>query len=442
MTADRLPQPDAVWLDAFRRRLRTWYGKHRRDLPWRRNRDAYAIWISETMLQQTQVATVVPYFERFLARFPTVSDLAAADEAEVLRHWEGLGYYRRARFLHAAAKKVASDHDAVFPKTLEGVLGLPGIGRYTAGAILSIAYDARSPILEANTRRLLCRLLALREDPRKAEAEARLWTFAEALLPPAEGAGEVNQALMELGSLVCTPKAPDCPACPAKGLCPTEAAGLQASIPAAARRVVMEEVSEAAVAVFRESPGASAAVQSEASPEASAPPPEAIKKPRKRAAKKAAAEAGVAVNAAPHAGREVLLVQRRPDERWAGLWDFVRFPLSEGQADGGLPLFDPHRSDERTRLAERVYSEAAVVVSAASLAPIGVIRHCVTRFKITLSCWRAEWTADAPAPPPRDARWVPLDQLAAYPFSTTGRKIADALLAGRLVGSRGRSEST
>ncbi len=156
------PLPDGVWLDRFRRRLRGWYRKHARDLAWRRHGDPYPIWVSEIMLQQTQVATVGGYFERFLEAFPTVEALAAAEEHEVLRLWEGLGYYRRARQLHQAAKIVVAEHGGRFPRDAEAVRRLPGIGRYTAGAILSIAFDAREPILEANTTRLFARLLAYR----------------------------------------------------------------------------------------------------------------------------------------------------------------------------------------------------------------------------------------------------------------------------------------
>ena len=146
--------PDPAWHTAFRRRLRAWYACHARDLPWRRSRDPYAIWVSEIMLQQTQVATVEPYFLRFLDAFPTIADLAAADRTQVMRLWEGLGYYRRATQMHRAAEKLVAEHGARFPRDPQAVLRLPGIGRYTAGAILSIAFDLRQPILEANTLRL------------------------------------------------------------------------------------------------------------------------------------------------------------------------------------------------------------------------------------------------------------------------------------------------
>ncbi|MCP3690999.1 MAG: A/G-specific adenine glycosylase, partial [Planctomycetaceae bacterium] len=145
---------DASWLRRFRQRLRNWYRKHAREMPWRSAADPYRVWISEIMLQQTQVATVIPYFERFLERFPDLQVLAATDEQEVLRYWEGLGYYRRARQLHRAAVQIVEEHQGVFPQERATLLALPGIGRYTAGAILSIAFEQREPILEANTIRL------------------------------------------------------------------------------------------------------------------------------------------------------------------------------------------------------------------------------------------------------------------------------------------------
>ena len=198
--------PDAPWRRGFRRRLKTWYADHARDLPWRRSRDPYAVWVSEIMLQQTQVATVRGYFDRFIRAFPTIDALARADEQDVLRLWEGLGYYRRARQLHAAAKIVADEHGGRFPRNRDAVDRLPGIGRYTAGAILSIAFDQRQPILEANTVRLFCRLLGYEGDPASTAGQRLLWAMAEAVLPRRE-VGLFNQALMELGSEAAVAKA-------------------------------------------------------------------------------------------------------------------------------------------------------------------------------------------------------------------------------------------
>ncbi|MGI9427831.1 MAG: A/G-specific adenine glycosylase, partial [Bythopirellula sp.] len=213
-----LSQRDAKWKQTLRRRLLTWYSKHARDLPWRKSNNPYRVWVSEVMLQQTQVETVKPYFQRFMKAFPTVRKLALADEQHVLRLWEGLGYYRRARGLHAAARKIVSEHRGRFPRDVETLQTLPGIGRYTAGAIVSIAYDQRAPILEANTIRLLARLIGYRDDPTKTAGQKLLWQTAEEVLPRKDIA-RFNQALMELGSLVCKPANPICPECPLESLC-------------------------------------------------------------------------------------------------------------------------------------------------------------------------------------------------------------------------------
>jgi A/G-specific adenine glycosylase len=239
------------WLRRWvRRRLALWFARHARALPWRKNRDPFAIWISEIMLQQTQVATVVPYFQRFLQAFPTVSALAAADEQQVLRLWEGLGYYRRARDLHQAARRLAAEHGAVIPNDPVLFRSLPGIGRYTVGAVLSQAYDRRLPILEANSQRVLCRLLGLRDDPRSALVQRRLWQAARELLPR-RGAGDFNQALMELGALVCTSAAPACEACPLARHCAARRLGLQERIPLRVEAPAVVAVREVAIVVHR-----------------------------------------------------------------------------------------------------------------------------------------------------------------------------------------------
>src|SRR5438270_3369360 len=169
---DALP---VAWRRSLARKLLRWFRESARDLPWRRTRDLYAIWISEVMLQQTQVATVMPYWERFLSRFPDPKSLAAADEHEVLRLWEGLGYYRRARQLHAAAQQIVNEHNETFPTTYDAVRALPGIGRYTAGAILSIGLDQKLPILEANTIRVLSRLTGYAKDVSSTAGRQYLW---------------------------------------------------------------------------------------------------------------------------------------------------------------------------------------------------------------------------------------------------------------------------
>jgi A/G-specific adenine glycosylase len=216
-------------------RLLAWYGREGRELPWRGTRDPYRIWLSEIMLQQTGVATVIPYYERFLAAYPTVKALADARVEEVVELWAGLGYYSRARHLHAAARAVVERHGGVFPADLAALQALPGVGRSTAGAILSIAFDSPAPILDGNVRRVLCRLFALAEDPRRPAAERKLWAWAEALTP-ADRPHDYAQAIMDLGATLCTPKRPDCPPCPLAALCQARAQGRERELPLAGRK--------------------------------------------------------------------------------------------------------------------------------------------------------------------------------------------------------------
>ncbi len=203
---------------ALRRALLAWYDDNARDLPWRRTRDPYAIWVSEVMLQQTRVDTVIPYYERFLARFPTVEALATAAEDDVLARWSGLGYYRRARLLHRGAREVHTTYAGVVPKDAALRKKLPGIGRYTAGAIGSIAFELPEPIVDGNVARVLCRVLAIETPLGDRRTETRLWQEAEALAQ-GERPGALNQALMELGALVCTPLSPRCTRCPIATQC-------------------------------------------------------------------------------------------------------------------------------------------------------------------------------------------------------------------------------
>jgi A/G-specific adenine glycosylase len=217
------------------RRLLRWFTKAQRDLPWRRTRDSYLIWLSEVMLQQTRVETVIPYYERFVDRFPTVDDLAAADVDDVLALWAGLGYYGRARSLHRAARQIVSQHGGTVPKTLHELQALPGVGRYTAGAVASIAYGVRAPVLDGNVERVLCRLFAVSGNPKGGSTRKRLWTIAEALLPRTRP-GDLNQALMELGATVCTPREPLCGQCPVRVMCRAFEDGRQLDLPQLPKR--------------------------------------------------------------------------------------------------------------------------------------------------------------------------------------------------------------
>ncbi len=351
----------AAHKQSLRRRLLAWYAKHARDLPWRRLCDPYRVWISEIMLQQTQVATVRDYFTRFIAAFPDVRSLAAVEEVDVLRLWEGLGYYRRARQLHAAAKQVVELHAGSFPRDVVELQSLPGIGRYTAGAIASIAFDQRAPILEANTIRLFSRLLAFTGEATSAAGQSTLWKFAEEILPQ-KGVASFNQALMELGSLVCTPKEPQCDQCPLASLCAANKLGLQHEIPAAKPRPTFTHVREAAIIVRKNG--------------------------------------------------SVLMRRCGENERWAGLWDFPRFEL-----DSTGPLF------AKQEIVAKVAAQTGIQCAPGAI--LKTLKHGVTRYRITLDCYDATYIGgrlkSSPAAP---IRWTALSQLTALPLSTTGRNIA------------------
>ncbi|MGH0033350.1 MAG: A/G-specific adenine glycosylase [Myxococcota bacterium] len=234
----------------LRAKLLRWYRANRRDLPWRRTRDPYAIWVSELMLQQTRVETVIPYYERFLARFPDVQALADAPLDDVLTHWAGLGYYSRARNLHRAAQQVLDEHGGALPDDAESLRALPGIGRYTAGAVASIAFERPEPVVDGNVVRVLSRLHAIDGDVRSPVVVERLWEEAAALAR-GPSPGDLNQALMELGATVCTPRAPRCLACPWERDCRAHRAGDPESLPVKSKATKVRDVEAVAGVVER-----------------------------------------------------------------------------------------------------------------------------------------------------------------------------------------------
>lgn len=232
-------------------RLLAWYGRCGRDLPWRQTRDPYAIWLSEIMLQQTGVTTVIPYYKRFLQRFADVNELAAATVDEVIELWAGLGYYSRARNLHAAACRVVTEFEGRFPADLQELMALPGIGRSTAGAILSIAFDKKAPILDGNVRRVLIRLYAVDEPPRAAAVEKLLWQRAEELTS-VERPHDYAQAIMDLGATVCKPRNPDCLICPLANLCQAHRLDLAGELPRRQPRKSVPLVQQVALLLERD----------------------------------------------------------------------------------------------------------------------------------------------------------------------------------------------
>lgn len=362
--------PGAGQEAAFRRALGGWFRRHQRALPWRDQPSGYRVWVSEIMLQQTQVATVVDYYRRFLERFPTVTALAEAEESEVLKLWEGLGYYRRARQMHAAAKQVVERHGGEFPREFAEVLALPGVGRYTAGAIMSIAYDQPQPILEGNTIRVFARLLGMTDCARQPASQQRLWEFAERLLPRGPGARDLNQGLMELGSELCRVRQPACLLCPVSRWCRAFAEGLQDQVPVLTPRMEYVARQDALVMVRR--------------------------------------------------GRKLLLRKCAAGEHWTGLWDFPRVTLSQGDAATPLAAAACRRIEQQFR------REWGIEVQ---VEPAGKrLKHAVTKYRITLDCYRGKLLGRFPQGEGEWA-WVGREELAGLALNATGRKVANWLEA-------------
>ncbi len=221
--------------------LLKWFDEEKREMPWRETRNPYKIWVSEIMLQQTQIITVIPYFERFIEAFPTVQDLAAAPEEKVLKCWEGLGYYSRARNLHRAAKQIVAEFDGRMPQDWDDLLSLPGIGSYTAGAVLSIAFGQVLPAVDGNVLRVLSRMFLISKPINVAKTKKEMEALAGCLIPIAR-AGDFNQALMELGALICTPKSPQCFRCPLQKCCCANQEQCQASLPVKEKKAPKREL--------------------------------------------------------------------------------------------------------------------------------------------------------------------------------------------------------
>ena len=347
----------------FRRRLLAWFDQYRRDLPWRRCRDPYRIWVSEIMLQQTQVTTVIPYYNRFLARFPTVTALAAAGEQEVLRHWEGLGYYRRALNLHQAAQQLVGTHAGRLPDDPGLWRQLPGIGRYMLGAILSQAFDRRLPIVEANSVRVLCRLFGIADDPRQSATRKRLWQLAQTLLPVVR-VGDFNQALMELGALVCTAAAPACNECPVFGHCAAAQQGRQDQLPLRCAAKAAEEVHEVAAVVRR--------------------------------------------------GGLVLVAQRPRTGRWANLWEFPHDALRAGETHESAAV---RMLDQLTGLGAEPGPELTTLRH-------GITRYRITLVCLE-AAYRA---GNFRSTHYQQGRWLKPAQLTQLPFSAPQRRLAQLLV--------------
>lgn len=358
------------------RRLVAWHAEHQRILPWRDvpagRRDAYAVWISEIMAQQTRLEVVTDYFQRWMMRFPTVQDLAAADQQDVLKQWEGLGYYARARNLHRAAQRVVAEFDGRLPADRAALLSLPGIGEYTVGAILSMAFNQREPILDGNVKRVLARLADVDAPVNQTGTLKHLWEIARAVVDaaPPDSAGACNEALMELGAVICTPTSPRCLICPLADLCAAAANGTQHQRP--------------------------------------------VKAPRKQTPHYDVA-AGVIWEGRPFASR-VLIAQRPHDGMLGGLWEFP----------GGKR--EPEDPSLPACLRREIEEELAIAIDVG--APVTVVEHAYTHFRITLHAFHAQHIDGVPQPIGcADWRWVGLADLAAFPFPVTDQKIIAALQA-------------
>ncbi len=358
------------------RRLADWHPDQQRDLPWRHapagQRAPYAVWISEIMAQQTRVETVVDYFNRWMERFPTVEALAAADQQEVLKLWEGLGYYARARNLHKAAQRVVAEFGGDLPRHRAQILGLPGIGEYTAGAILSIAFGQPEPILDGNVKRVLSRLWDIAQPISETETLKTLWALARQIAEaaPPGAAGIVNEGLMELGATLCVPQNPRCLLCPLADLCAANANGTQN------QRPVM---------------------------------------PPKKQTPHYDVAAGVIWQGDPFASK--LLIAQRPQEGMlGGLWEFPGGKLEPDDADLPACL--------RREIGEELGIEIAVG------APVTTVKHAYTHFRITLYAFHARASAGEPqAIGCADWRWIDLAEIANFPFPVTDQKIIAALRA-------------
>jgi A/G-specific adenine glycosylase len=363
---DQLP-PDHI--ARLRSSLLAWYDRQRRDLPWRDEPDPYRVWVSEVMLQQTQVTTVIPYYERFLRRFPRLADLAAASLDEVLKVWEGLGYYARARHLHAAARRVMADYGGQLPASYASLRRLPGLGDYTAGALASIAFGERVPAVDGNVKRVLARLFAVSHPVREGATARRLRAIAAELTPP-DRPGDFNQALMELGATLCLPAAPRCLLCPVQAECAGLAQGIQASLPVKSPHRTLPHY-DVTAAVIRRDEGC------------------------------------------------LLIAQRKPEAMLGGLWEFPGGKCLPGEA---LP--DCLRREIREELGVEIEVGRQLTTIRHSYTHFRISLH-------VFECRHLQ--GEPQALDCADWRWVGPDRLADFAFPVTDQKIIQTIAASPVL---------
>ena len=355
------PSPDTI--RAFHTDLLAWYDRNKREMPWRDIDDPYKTWVSEIMLQQTRVDTVRDYYRRFLAEFPTVEALAAADRDAVLKQWEGLGYYSRARYLHEAAQQVVSEHGGTVPRTWDAIRDLKGIGPYTAAAVLSIAYEEPHAVLDGNVIRVLTRIFAVDDDSTTTRTKRHLRRIANELIEPTRP-GDFNQAMMELGATVCTPRSPSCADCPVASVCDAHAMESETDYPVTPESKPIPHHDIAVGLVFDDD--------------------------------------------------GCLLIQRRPDEGLlGGLWEF---PGGKREADESL-------EDACIR---ELHEEVGITVAVD--APFATIKHAYSHFKITLYAFRCHVEeGEASSKEGQPLKWVLPEALEDYAFPRANRRLIEEL---------------
>ncbi|HJR81402.1 MAG TPA: A/G-specific adenine glycosylase [Anaerolineales bacterium] len=348
-------------------RLLNWYDKNKRVLPWRDHPDPYAIWVSEIMLQQTRVEAVFPYFQRWMHLFPDVRALAVASEQDVLNAWEGLGYYSRARNLHKAAKVIADQYNGELPRDLDELLKLPGIGRYTAGAIASIAFQLDVPALDGNIKRVYSRIFDMNEPVDSPAGEKILWSLAEEYLPTGR-AGDYNQALMDLGALICIPRNPRCLICPVMKLCEARRNGTQDQRPVKTPKKDVPHYVHAAAVIIKKG--------------------------------------------------KVLLAQRPSNGLLGGMWEF---PNGRVNGDPAKELAKVLKTGYNLRL--RVKRSRSPNAQNKKL--VGIVQHGYSHFKVTVHAYECELISMSED---RQLKWVPLAVLDDYPMGRIDRQIAQKLV--------------
>jgi len=375
-------------------KLLAWYNKYKRTLPWRGHPSAYAVWVSEIMLQQTRVETVIPYFEKWMRLFPDVRALANASEQDVLNAWEGLGYYSRARNLHKAAKVVTEQYNGEIPRDLTELRKLPGIGRYTLGAIASIAFDMDVAALDGNIKRVYARIFDIDVPVDSTDGEKILWRLADENLPKGH-AGDYNQALMDLGATICVPKNPRCLICPVMELCQARQNGTQDQRPVMKPKKKVPHYVHAAGVIVR----------------------------RTLAPHDLPSKSSAGIANPPH--KAVLLAQRPSKGLLGGMWEF---PNGRVNGDPAKELSKALKREYKLRLrvirkprAERSPVGSVLLSRSRSAEPLGIVQHGYTHFKVTVHVFPCELIS---MPKGTNLKWVPLKDLDEYPMGKIDRQIA------------------